>query len=336
VWPDSTGAPKLHPIDSTAGTWNGDTLRISVLWPFGATAGPGTGQQLDVYDDGSVDALPFSVMDLAAPVVVQARLGYAAQGTTQDTLVVRFSEPVQLGGATILRVRSSDGTIRDVVGRNPIQSADGLSALIFLDVTDPSLTVFSRNDAVQAYPGAAGVRDNLGNEALVTGHFEPVVFGHRPARFAFDFLPGKLVDASSAVAPTDGPTIQILVRSAGATTWQALDGSPVDPQVARIGPHILSNGTLGGEITLFDNIGSHVASRSLGDLQTAAAAGTLPVDPSGQWEAWIAWDGRSSQGRSAVSGVYTMRVILRRPSDNGKTWTGWMNKVYRIGWIRKN
>jgi hypothetical protein len=336
VWPDSNGVPQPHAIDSTAGTWNGDTLRISVLWPFGATAGPGVGQQLDVYDDGSVDTLPFSVTDLAAPVVVQARLGYAAQGTTQDTLVVRFSEPVQLGGTTILRVRSSDGTIRDVVGRNPTQSSDGLSALIFLDVTDPSLTVFFRGDEVQAYPGAAGVRDNLGNEALATGHFEPVVFGHRPPRFAFDFLPGKWVDATESTAPTSGSSVQILVRPAGATAWQTLDGSPVDPQVARIGPHILSNGPLGGEITLFDNIGSHVASRSLGDLQAAATAGTIPVDPSGQWEAWIAWDGRSAQGRTAASGIYAMRVILRRPSDDGKTWAGWSNKVYRIGWIRRN
>jgi hypothetical protein len=163
-----------------------------------------------------------------------------------------------------------------------------------------------------------------------------VLFGQRPPRFAIDFLPGKWVDATGASTPAAGSTFQILVRAAGSTNWLALDGSPVDPLVARIGPHLLSNGPLGGEVTLFDNIGSHVASLSLGNLQTAALAGSLPADPSGQWEAWIAWDGRSPEGRAAASGIYAIRVILRRPSDDGKTWLGWMNKVYRIGWMRKN
>jgi hypothetical protein len=335
-WPDSNGAPKVHPVDSASGSWSGDTLRIGVLWPFGATFGPGAGQQLDVYDDGSVDTLPFAIADSAAPVVVDARLGYAAVGATLDTLVVRFSEPVRFGGGTILRVRSADGTIRDVVGVQTTQSGDGRTAWITLDATNPAYTVFQKGDAVQAYPGPSGVRDTLGNTALETGHFQAIAFGQRPPRFSLDFLPGQWVDATGGTTPTSPSTIQVLVRAAGSTVWTALDGSAVDPQVVRIGPHILSNGPLGGDVILFDNLGTHVASRSLDDLMAAGQAGTLPVDPSGQWEAWIAWDGRSVQGRTAASGVYAERVILRRPSADGRTWTGWLNKVYRIGWLRKN
>jgi hypothetical protein len=291
---------------------------------------------LDVYDDGSVDTLPFAIADSAAPVVVDARLGYAAVGATLDTLVVRFSEPVRFGGGTILRVRSADGTIRDVVGVQTTQSGDGRTAWITLDATNPAYTVFQKGDAVQAYPGPSGVRDTLGNTALETGHFQAIAFGQRPPRFSLDFLPGQWVDATGGTTPTSPSTIQVLVRAAGSTVWTALDGSAVDPQVVRIGPHILSNGPLGGDVILFDNLGTHVASRSLDDLMAAGQAGTLPVDPSGQWEAWIAWDGRSVQGRTAASGVYAERVILRRPSADGRTWTGWLNKVYRIGWLRKN
>ena len=335
-WPDSNGVERIHPVDSSSGTWSGDTLRIPELWSFGATFGPGAGQQLDVYDDGSVDTLPFAIADSAAPVVVYARLGYAAPGATLDTLEVHFSEPVRFGGGTILRVLGTDGNIHDVAGFQTMPSGDGRTAWITLDATNPAYTVFQKGDAVQAYPGPSGVRDTLGNIALTTGHYQAIQFGQRPPRFSLDFLPGQWVDATGGTTPTSPSTIQILVRAVGSTVWTALDGSAVDPQVVRIGPHILSNGPLGGDVVLFDNLGTHVVSRNLDDLQAAGLAGTLPTDPSGQWEAWIAWDGRSSQGRTAASGVYAERVILRRPSPSGKTWTGWLNKVYRIGWLRKN
>jgi hypothetical protein len=335
-WPGSNGGMQIHVIDSTSGTWSGDTLRIPVLWPFGATSGPGVGQQLDVYDDGSVDTLPFTFADSVAPVVDFARLGYAAPGATLDTLEVHFSEPVRFGGGTILRVQGATGTVLDVVGVQTTQSSDGRTAWITLDPTNPAYTVFQRGDAVQAYPGPSGLRDTSGNIASETGHFQAIVFGERPPRFSLDFLPGQWVDATGGTTPTSGSTIQVLVRAAGSSVWTALDGSAVDPQVVRIGPHILSNGPLGGDVVLFDNLGTHVVSRSLDDLMAAGQAQTLPTDPSGQWEAWIAWDGRSAQGRTAASGVYAERVILRRPSANGKTWTGWLNKVYRLGWLRKN
>jgi hypothetical protein len=334
-WPDSTGRIRTQPVDSLSGTWSGNQLTIPVQWSFGATAGPGTGMQVDRYDDGTVDSLPFAIADGAAPVVVSARLGYASPGQSIDTLVVRFSESAVVHGPLVVRVRSKDGTVQDVSTLPWSQSSDGSWAFLPLDPANAFFTRFQKGDEVQAYPGASGVSDAAGNFALETGHFEPIVFGRRPPRFAISFEPGMTVEDGGAVPVTE-PPVRIFVRPLGASTWTDLDGHAIDPSVVRLGPKILSNGPLSGDIHVFDNMGTHVVSRSLDDLRAAVDAGSVTADPSGQWEAWIAWDGRTEVGHVAASGIYAVRLVLRRPVEGGNGWDGWMNKVFRIGWIRKN
>ncbi|QQS05771.1 MAG: glycoside hydrolase family 9 protein [Fibrobacterota bacterium] len=330
AWPDASGRILSHPVDSSAGVWSGGTLTLSVAWPGPSTVGPGTGLQVNRYDDGTVDSLPFALADGVGPVAMSARLRYAAFGEKLDTLWVNFSETVLPTGVNFVRLRRANGTWDPVAGVTVQQTPDGKVLMVLLDPVSTLSTRMMRGDSLQVWPGAT---DALGNPALETGRRVKVEFGTRPPRFSMDFLPGRLAQPTAVPVSDGNPPVRILVREPGAEIWHDLDGLPVDPNRVRIGPKILANFGYGGQVLIYDNLGVHVANVSLDPIVKAFEDGRIPSDPAGQWEAWIAWDGLSQTGKPVVSGVYTVRTLIRK--HEGDTFGKWINKVDRVGWIRK-
>jgi len=336
---DTSGNVVVRRASSIDGSWtnSGDTLVVTLAdpFPFGATAGFSRAIQSELFADGTSDSIAFGLLDGAAPVVVGAWVRYASVGQVLDTLLVRLGEATSFGGETRFRVVGTDGLEKDVAGVGFRQSADGKTVWITLDPTDPASTNFRQGDRLRVMPGASGGRDGFGNAALETGHPEPIRFGMRPPRFDLDFLPGSWVQADPG-KPVGAP-IEILVRPLGASTWTSLDGAPVAGVPLRIGPRIRTNSALAGSLAIFDNQGTFVAGLDLAELDRGVRAGTVTADPAGQYEVWIGWNGLSAKGAKAASGVYAVRLILRRDALPGSSLFGkdWLNKVYRIGWVVK-
>jgi len=330
VWPDASSRLAAHPIDSVEGTWNGSQLTLSVKWPGPSTVGPGLGTQVNRYDDRTVDSLRFVLSDGAGPVALSARLRYAGVGEKLDTLVVFFSETVLPQGLDYVRLLRAKGAWDPVTGTTFQQTPDGRTLMVFLDPTSSSSTRMLRGDSLQVWPGAT---DAAGNPALATGRRVKVEFGSRPSRFSLDYLPGHMAQVDAPPVADGNPPLRILVREPGSPTWLDLDGRTVDPARVRIGPKILANFGYGGQVLIYDNMGVHVANVSLDPIVKAFEEGRIPSDPAGQWEAWIAWDGLTQAGKPVVSGIYTVRTLVRK--REGETFGKWINTVDRVGWILK-
>ncbi|HQF53735.1 MAG TPA: glycoside hydrolase family 9 protein [Fibrobacteria bacterium] len=336
---DTTGRIVLRAVDSGSvamdASGTGATVALPDPFPFGATSGFGTGIQIEIFADGSVDSLPFALSDGAGPVATSAHLRYASQGQSLDTLVVRTSEAVVFGGAAFFQLQSADGTVAAVAGTGLWQSTDGRTAWILLDPTSPASTTFRKGDKIRIQPASlAGGTDAAGNPALDLGHLETVVFGTRPPRFSLDFLPSTLLKSTGLQAP--GAAVEILVRPSGNDAWTTLSGDPAPARGERIGPRIKTNSVFGGSLAIFDNLGVFVAGVDLSGLRAAGRLESLSTDPAGQYEVWVAWNGTDTRGKPAASGVYVVRLILRRDGDTGKALDeSWLNRVYRIGWMVK-
>lgn len=336
---DTSGRTVLRTVDSASVAMEASGLGATAVlpdpFPFGTTSGFGAGIQIEVFADGSADSLSFALSDGAGPVATSAAVRYASQGQFLDTLVVRTSEQVVFAGQTFFQVQAVDGAILPVVGVGSWQSTDGRTAWILLDPTSPASTSFRKGDRIRIQPASlAGGTDARGNPALDLGHLENVVFGTRPPRFSLDFLPSTLLKSTGLQAP--GKPIEILVRRLGSGAWTTLSGDPAPALGERIGPRIQTNSVFGGSLAVFDNLGVFVAGVDLSALRSAARAGTLETDPAGQYEVWLAWNGTDAKAKPAASGVYVVRLILRRDGDTGKALDeAWLNKVYRIGWMVK-
>ncbi len=313
----------------------GATVVLPDPFPFGVTSGFASGIQVEFFADGNADSLSFALSDGAGPVATSAAVRYAAQGQFLDTLVVRISEPVVFGGQTFFQLQSGGGAILPVAGVGSWQSTDGRTAWILLDPTSQASTSFRKGDKIRIQPASlAGGMDASGNPALDLGHLENVAFGTRPPRFTLDFLPSTLLKSTGIQSP--GAPVEILVRQLGAGAWTTLSGDPAPALGERIGPRIQTNSVFGGNLAIFDNLGVFVAGVDLSGLRQAGRDGLLPTDPAGQYEVWVAWNGTGAKGKPAASGVYVVRLILRRDGETGKAIDdAWLNKVYRIGWMVK-
>lgn len=344
---DASGAVVSRSADSSAMVVVGDGLSAVVSlpepFPFGLTSGFATGTQYEPLSDGTSDALAFPLVDGAGPVAVSANLRYAGEGETMDTLVVRVSEPVVFAGSTLFQVVSEDGTTVPVVGVRSWQSQDGLVAWVVLNPVStsslPASTTFKRSDRIRIQPAVQqGGSDALGNPALETGHLVPIKFGIRPPRFELGFHPTSVrKPASPDSRSATGDALLVLTRRAGGdTAWSDIEGRAVQVDGDRIGLLVKANFPYDGTVAVFDNLGTFVAGVDLARLKAAGLSGAVQTDPSGQYETWIAWNGTDANGKPVASGVYLLRVILRRDAESGRAIDqAWLNKVYRVGWMVK-
>lgn len=67
-----------------------------------------------------------------------------------------------------------------------------------------------------------------------------------------------------------------------------------------------------GTAILHDNQGDFVVTRELDLVGEAFVRGAIPTDASNQYQIRLAWNGVSQTGTPVVSGVYTLRLVLRQ------------------------
>lgn len=310
-------------------------------FPFGATGLEGAASapawQIEAILAGWSDSLAFAVQDSVDPMVLSAELHYASTDGEFDTLVARFSEPLVYAPTmpvVALHVKGIATPEAVFLHGQAIPSADGASARFLLDPMDSTHTVFAKGDSVRLAPAFdATVRDALGNIASGPSPWAKVVFGARPSRFRIAMHPKALHLVPPGGVPV-GDAIQILVRPRGATAWTTADGIPAGNTDGRIGPMISINGGFGGRVHFYDNMGVAAAAIDLTFLEKAWNDGTLPTDPSGQYDVWVAWNGAGQSNRMVGSGVYTARIVIRRnvaPPEQLPRWE-WSNDLIRFGW----
>lgn len=102
-----------------------------------------------------------------------------------------------------------------------------------------------------------------------------------------------------------------------------------------LGVALTANECFDGFVVIYDNLGTYVASMDLSDLYKACQEKTLPVNSSGRYQAWLTWDGRSVTREAASTGVYTLRLVTRRPNATGTGLDKVTNQLFRFGWKRK-
>jgi hypothetical protein len=84
-----------------------------------------------------------------------------------------------------------------------------------------------------------------------------------------------------------------------------------------------------GVVYLYDNSGVSVATLDLAPLFQAVREGVVKTNARGDIEVWVAWNGTTSSGRMAATGVYLARVLAWRDTDGERTV---VNQVFRLGW----
>lgn len=352
-WPDSAGFLQEKPVP--AGDPRVAVSADGTLWTvdlsgdpfaFGRT-GLSAGQelslgsfQLGTCQEADAPWEAFAVRDSVAPAVASAELRFADPGQLLDTLHVVFTEAVRFaaGNPSVLHVVGAlpeRGVVQLAVDR---QSPDGREAWLLFDPANPILTAFLRGDSVRAAPAAEGtLADLLGNGAADPGHWVPLRFGVRQPRFSLELYPQPILEWKGWELPHGATPLTILVRTHGASTWRTLDGAPVPDPTRLVGPLATVNGPVKGMAKLFDNMGTFVAAADLGGVYEQVLDGRIPTDAAGQYDVWLAWDGRASTGKFAASGVYTMRLVLMRdlaPEGQSPQWMV-LNRLFKMGWIVK-
>jgi hypothetical protein len=335
-WPNGAGGRDSAML--VGGNWtlqpDGKTL-IQPIGPFrvGVTSSSTTdlGRQIS---SGTITAFP--IHDSVAAVMVGARVGYASVDGEFDTLALEWSEPIRWTGADPLVTMQSKGAVGPVRGTISLVRPDSMGGTILLDPSDSFQTVFRKGDLVRLSPRSAGtLTDRNGNAVEDPTRWVPVVLGRRPPRFNIDFDPNKLLYKGWVLDP--GPALQVWVRSATDRDWtDYATGAPVSSERAGqgIGPTIFLNQPLRGRAILYDNQGTFVANVDLDLTGEAFYGDRIPKDASNQYAVRIDWNGKSSTGTMAASGVYLMRLVLWQniaAEDEAPEYRV-VNNIYTAGW----
>jgi hypothetical protein len=220
------------------------------------------------------------------------------------------------------------GTESGLVVLGHAVDADGLGAQLLLS---SATTQLRRGDSA-AFPVSAS--DTLGNAVTDPTRWVPITFGARPVRVDFKFQTYEEYDESWPIR--SGSSLQVWVRGRGDDTWLSVtDSTPVPDTLHTVGVTISLNRILDGAVFIYDNAGTYVASMDLSPITALYAQGKLPTDASGMYQLKLSWDGRTQEKRLVSSGVYFMRLILKKSAqDDADGSSGIFNRVYKLGFKR--
>lgn len=338
-WPDRSGALATRKaalsrakIDS-----NGRVLTLSVD-PFGlgATSCPTTGTGClglgGMWSSRWGDSLraSFDETDSVAPVILSGMLRFAAIPGVPDTLRAEVSEPLQtVPGKEWLRWgRPARDSLGAAIGRISEAQTGPTSLLLLLDSSFQGRT----GDSLRL--GAApigGVADQAGVSPKRFAHWTPLDVGPFPERFAVSTWPSMVLDRNWDI-PKSEPPLSLFVRSSSQEPWKTIDGKdPGQDPSHYAGILIRANRDMdAASVYLYDNIGTAVAFLDLSPLRDALDQGGVKTTLRGDFEAWVAWDGKSTGGQRVSGGVYPVRFLAWK---KGASKTEFVNKLYRLGWI---
>jgi len=317
LWPDSTGSLVEHwlPVSEAKTDSAGRILTFDLdPWDFGSTHCPAAGCAnlgwMGSTQDATGSRAKFAVRDGVDPVPLSATYRFSATGTTSDTMIVRFSESMRASatGDWIATGRpSTDSLGTDFVNKAKPRWISNREAAILVDSAFPAKV----GDSLRIALGGA-LSDSAKNAPDTLAYWTPIRWGQPPPKLTISLLHPvvyhPITDAPSAEKP-----ISIVVRNPASQTWTAPDGDvPVGIQSRFGGPIVRLNRIpqdLG--IYVYDNMGVSIVSQDLSDLSRMEANGALSRTRRGDYEVWLAWDGKDSQGNPVPSGVYTFRVVGR-------------------------
>lgn len=340
---------RLVSIDSAKRDSAGRILTFDLRpFDYGFTGCPGSGcsdlgSMLSVWE-GDTARLTFPVLDEVAPVPVEARLRYSANPAGPDTLIVISGEPItgsdDIGSPWFSLGRPSrdpEGDAIEWVGNvdGRVLSADRRTAVFLVDTSFHG----GRGDSIRATSEATGgtVSDTLGNAPGTRSGWVPLKLGPHPILLIWKPMP-SVRKYDGWTPPADEEALQVLVRDPVNGEWRRLDGSPARQDTSHYGGVYLKlNRAMKGSAYLYDNLGVFVADISLDRLAAVIAAEGVTPDSRGNYEVWLAWNGKSlrdagsTQAAMAPSGVYMFRIVTHYWED-GKTV--FLNQIFKTGWKR--
>jgi hypothetical protein len=315
-WPDSL---HLLPWAASALSLSADSLVASFDFPPQGVDTTGfTGRVAALWQWGpGFPWVAVPVHERIAPVPVRATYRVADDPATPDTLFVSVSEPVVAGVQPWVAVgRPSQG----ILGRAPrvvdAQLTDSGRTLRLL-VHDTDVVRFGDSLRLAAFSTGGTIADLLGNRPGDTAKWVPIRWMEPSPRLELE-VPNPIARASEASVPSNEPAISVLVRPAEGSAWGVGSGS-TSPDLStpegrtRLGGVVVRLNRLPRElgVYIYDNMGVAVLSHDVTDIESLAQAGILARTRRGDYEIWLAWDGKDQNGRLASTGVYTFRVFGR-------------------------
>ena len=111
--------------------------------------------------------------------------------------------------------------------------------------------------------------------------------------------------------PAGQVPVQVLVRKDPNAEWTTLSGEkPLQPIEQYSGVTLsLNRIPEGGGLYIYDLLGTAVVKKDLSELLPAAAAGIVERTRRGDYEIFLAWDGRDMNGNKVSTGIYLARIF---------------------------
>lgn len=325
-WPDTNGVLQARNLVPSAGkaSATGDTLVFDVdPFQFAATSCPAGGCGALGYISssrfGSAIRSDFAIQDGVDPIPTSARYRYSMDGKSFDTLIVRFSEPVQktadTSWASVGRpARDSLGVVVKPLSQAAFSLYDGgRTAWLPVDSTFPGLD----GDSLRITSSTASGRlsDTALNAPGRLAFWTPILWGH-PRPFLTLTVPHAVVRSGTLAAPVGEEPISVMTlqgtTSSDTSSWQTVEGpvltkTDLDTRIGGVVVHLNRiPQTLG--LYIYDNLGVMVLHKDLSDLAAQAAQGKLSQTHRGDYLLWLGWDGLDQNGQPVASGVYYFRV----------------------------
>lgn len=343
-WPDTTGGLDMRFAETVTARVDSFGLKLTFdIPPYikGMTACPAVGCDdlgtlMGTYQ-GVALTTPFRIRDGVPPIAIGGKMTFSGDDAIPDTLVVRFSEPVNPNGLSTQWVAVGD-TILGNQGKvvSPWSArldSNGLKGIFLVDTN----VAPKKGQGIRITPGMiGGISDRLGNFPTDTAAWGPLELGPIPPRLLAKPYPAMGRWDGTPPDPTE-PTLQVLVRrgiGAVSAEWKTLDGKPfgladTSGHSAFVGAKLELNGLTEGAAYVYDNMGVFVAYTDLKPVIDAMANGSIETDTRDRYEVWVAWNGVYNQ-KIAPSGVYLMRILGYRKLDNRMFI---QQKVVRMGWM---
>lgn len=335
-WPDTSGAlaeRTAKPSEATSDS-GGRILTFSVVpFAFGATscAVPGCADlgTMETYRFGDTIRAFHDEIDGVVPVIVKAQLRFGKPLGTLDTVRAWLSESVDAAtGADWLRWGRPG---RDSLGDSiPNHGARHPSGRMLEFLVDSSFLATDKDSLrIGSWP-SGGTQDLAGNRPGRFAHWAPLELGPIPIRL--DARPWPSMARNTGwQAPLDEPPLSLYVRATAKDEWRSLDGrrSPSEPS-HYVGVMIQSNSDIDdGTLYLYDNLGVAVAKLDLTELAQAVRQSRTQRTIRGGYQVWIAWNGTTSRGEFAPTGVYIGRLVVWKRQDKELSM---VHQVFKLGW----
>lgn len=318
LWPDTNGTlqERWLPVASTTMDSLDRILTFDLdPWAFGATSCPVSGCAnlgwMSSTQSGTELRSSFALRDGVDPIPLRARFRYSADGTTSDTLLVTFSEPVKAlaTGAWISLGRPSlDSLGSEFAPKTKPRLATNRQAMFLVDSLFPA----KLGDSLRIAAGGA-LSDTSLNAPETLARWTAIEWGQPPPSLVVG-VRKSLVRAPPEAAPASEPPLTALVRDPTTDAWSRGEdiGAPIPEGLQeRFGGPVVRLNRIPKNLSLYiyDNMGTAVLDRDLSDLAKMQEQGLIKRTRRGDFEVWLAWNGKDRLGHPVASGVYTFRVV---------------------------